>query len=220
MTIVDGIEVFTDVADIVRPAHTALVVIDVQHDFCSPGGIYAQMGRPVETLAPTLQRMRSLSQSARASGGHVIYLQNTNLPAHKSTSAPCIRYRSLKRGYGYDHEPTIVGTWGWQVLPEVGIQPDNLVVTKHRSSGFAGTDLNQLLRLRKVQSVVLCGVTTDGCVESTARAAEALDYYVVVVSDACAAFPEHRHEESLNCMRYRYNVVSAEDLLRIWRDTG
>ena len=144
-------------------------------------------------------------------------MQNTNLPHHGSTSPPYIRYRAVRRGYGNDRESTIAGTWGWGILPQVGWQDGDLNVRKHRSSAFAGTDLDQLLRQRRVQSVLLCGVTTDGCVESTARAAEALDYYVVVASDACAAFPPERHQESIRCMGHRYDVVETSAVLGLWQ---
>jgi nicotinamidase-related amidase len=203
--------------ELLGPRHTALLVIDMQNDFCSPGGIYDRMGHPVASLQPeVIDTIGRLIRAARNAGAMLVYVQNTNLPDQRSTSAPYIRYRAVRRRYGYQAESTVIGTWGWQIAAGLAGDDQDLVVRKHRSSAFAGTDLDQLLRLRRIETVALCGVTTDGCVESTARAAEALDYYVVPVEDACGAFPVERHLASMACMGHRYDVLSAKDLLRVW----
>jgi len=214
--VVDGREVYTEPGELLAPSHTALLVIDMQNDFCSSGGSYDRMGHPVAVLQSVIDTIGRLVRAAREAGVMVIYAQNTNLPDQRGTSAPYIRYRALRRRYGYQTESTVLGTWGWQVIDPLAGDERDFVVRKHRSSAFAGTDLDQLLRLRHIETVVLTGVTTDGCVESTARAAEALDYYVVPVEDACGAFPVERHASSMTCMGHRYDVLGSEDVLRAW----
>lgn len=216
MNIVDGREVYTELPELVAPRHSALLVIDVQKDFCSRGGAYDDMKHPIERTRQMLSNVRLLLDSAHHAGALVVYAQNTNLPGHRSTSAPYIRYRAIKRGYGYERESTVESTTGWEIVDEVAPIEGDLVVRKHRSSAFAGTDLDQLLRVHGVETVVLTGTTTDGCVESTARAAEALDYYVVLAPDACSAFPQENHDTAVTCMSRRYDVIESRVISDLW----
>ena len=90
------------------------------------------------------------------------------------------------------------------------------MVKKYRSSAFWGTNLDLLLRSNGIKSLIVAGCTTEGCVESTARDALFNDYYVVVVEDCVASDDRAQHEASLLLMRHRFDIATAEEVLRVW----
>jgi nicotinamidase-related amidase len=92
-----------------------------------------------------------------------------------------------------------------------------LVVPKWRSSGFWGTNLDLLLRSNGIESLVVCGCTTEGCVESTARDALFNDYYVVVVSDGVASDDRAQHEASLMLMANRFDLAATDEIVGCWK---
>ena len=218
MVIIEGKEVLLDVAEVVDPKHTALLVIDVQNDFCSAGGICDRTGQSLELMPPMLANVKRVIESARAVGVLPIFVQNTNFPDRRTASPAYIRFHALKRGYGFEHESTIKDTWGWQFVEEATPRAEDIVVTKHRSSGFAGTNLDLLLRSAHIKSVVTIGTATHGCVTSTARAAEGLDYYVVLVEDACASSSRDLHDAAVKVMATRLEVLSTDQICGIWAD--
>jgi nicotinamidase-related amidase len=111
---------------------------------------------------------------------------------------------------------TIEGTPGQEIIAELTPEPGDLIVRKYRSSGFWGTNLDLLLRSNGIESVIVTGCTTEGCVESTARDALFNDYYVVLPEDCLASDDRRQHEASLFLMRHRFDVVSSDDILSCW----
>ena len=101
-------------------------------------------------------------------------------------------------------------------MPELAPADGDVVVKKYRSSGFWGTNLDMLLRSNGIESVVITGCTTEGCVESTARDALFNDYYVVIVEDCVASDDRAQHEASLLLMRHRFDMAGSEEMLRVW----
>ena len=92
----------------------------------------------------------------------------------------------------------------------------DLIVKKYRSSAFWGTNLDMLLRSNGIQSVVVAGCTTEGCVESTARDAMFNDYYVVIADDCVASDDRAQHDASMFLMRHRFDIASSEQILGEW----
>jgi ureidoacrylate peracid hydrolase len=187
----------------VAPAHTALLVIDVQNDFCRD--------EPRQTMIPHIAR---LLEAARASGVAVVYIQNAVLPDGLSDSpADLARRRKL----GINTDVTIDGTWGQQIVDPLAPRPNEPVVRKHRLSGFIGTTLDILLRSRGIETIVCTGTATHGCVINTAYAAIAHNYYVVVAEDCVASWRQDLHESALFLMRNTVNyVVDAEQVIQAW----
>jgi nicotinamidase-related amidase len=105
---------------------------------------------------------------------------------------------------------------GQEVIPELAPQDGDLIVKKYRSSGFWGTNLDMLLRSNGVETVVVTGCTTEGCVESTARDAMFNDYYVVLVEDCVASDDRKQHDASLFLMRHRFDIATADEIVGIW----
>lgn len=198
------------------PRHCALVVIDVQNDFVADGGFFANLGAdvgPIQTsVVPQLQK---LIAAARRADVFVVFVQA--IYDEEYLSAP-MRERNIRVGATMPR--CITGTWGadfYAVKPE----PGEPVVVKHCYSAVLNTSLIDLLRERGISSLLLAGVATDTCVESTGRDAYFLDHYVTLVSDCCGAFSEQDHLGALARFRRDYGeVVASADVIAVWQESG
>ena len=217
---VEGKQVFTTLAELVDPRHSALVVVDMQRDFCSPGGAFDKLGVDISMYPPMIPRLARLIEGARAGGVPVIFIQMTVLPGRRSESPAQIRFNlRLHLGTEGDMEPlsyTPDGSAGQEVIPELAPQDGDWIVKKYRSSAFWGTNLDMLLRSNGIQSIVVTGCTTEGCVESTARDGLFADYYVVIPEDCVASDDRAQHDASLLLMRHRFDLASSEEILAEW----
>jgi ureidoacrylate peracid hydrolase len=192
------------------PATTALVLIDVQNDFCHPEGATARSGKSVEAAAGMMAPLQRLLARARGAGVHVIFVQMLQTPW---TVTKTYLY---KGGDQRRADKCLAGTWGAEFY---GVAPldGEPVVTKHRYSAFVGTSLETILHALGVSTLVMTGVATNVCVESTARDAFMRDYDVVVVSDCTATSNPTAHEGTLaNIRDYFGRVASSEEIVTAW----
>lgn len=221
MITVENKRIYTTLEELVDTRHTALVVIDMQNDFCKPGWAFSQLGIDLSMYPPMIPRLVRLVKDARAVDVLVINVQMTVLPGRRSESPAQIRFNMrLHMASHHSTEPllyTVEGTAGQEIIAELAPQPGDLVVHKYRSSGFWGTNLDMLLRSNRIETVVIAGCTTEGCVESTARDALFNDYYVVVPEDCVASDDPRQHEASLFLLRHRFDVVTSDDILAVWQ---
>jgi len=186
----------------VQPAHTALLVIDVQRDLCGPD------------CQRMLPRLRGMIDAARTAGAYVVYVQNSVHPGGLTLSASEIARRRL---HGLPVKVTVDGTAGQEFVAEVAPKPIDPVVRKHRMNSFIGTDLDMVLKCRGIKTVLVTGVSTHGCVINTSYAAVNNDYYVVVLEDCVAARVSAAHEAALAAMRTSLHFVVDSDRVRsIW----
>jgi nicotinamidase-related amidase len=216
MEIIAGKEVFTTLEEIVDPSHTALIVVDMQNDFCAAGGLWHGLGLDlsmVATVLPSIKRLISAARDARVS---VIYIKMTNLPDLSSLSPTRIRHMVHKAKLSPDQIVCTIGSWGAEILPEIAPQVGDLVIQKWRHSAFDGTSLDQSLRSCGVQSVVVCGTTTSVCVEGTARDAFDHDYYTVAVTDCISDVRQDWHRASLLLMQSRVDQVGCNEIISAW----
>ena len=191
--------------DIVNPAHSALLVIDVQNDLCPP------------EYKPTIARLERLLAAAREAGVFIVYIQNTVLPGVSNSPAEIARRRKL----GLAVEVTLSGTEGERFVDLIAPKPSDLVVRKHRLNAFEGTNLEMLLRNRGVETVIITGVATHGCVTGTCYAAQGLNYYVVVAEDCVDSWKADLHEAAMHVLRNTMNqVTSADTLAHTWSAAG
>ena len=220
MITIEGKQVLTELDELVDPAHTALVVVDMQRDFVEPDGLFARLGIDVSMYAGARPRMAALLATARAAGVLVVHLQNTALPGRRSDSPAQLRFNlRMHRAARLTGPPlryTVPGTPGHELVPDLAAAPDELVVRKYRSSGFWGTNLDLLLRSNGIRTVVMSGCTTEGCVDSTARDAMFSDYYVVVAEDAVASDDRDQHEAALLLMRHRFDLATVDQVAAVW----
>lgn len=214
--------VYTTLTELVDARHTAVVVVDMQNDFCKPGGMFSTLGIPLTMYPEMIPYQVRLLAAARAMQVPVIYIQMTSFSDRRSESPAQIRFNM--RLHGTIHaEPllyTIDGTPGQEIIPELCPQQGDFIVQKYRSSAFWGTNLDMLLRSNKIETIIVTGCTTEGCVESTARDALFNDYYVVLPEDCVASDDPSQHEASLFLMRHRFDVVLSDDILACWRQSS
>jgi nicotinamidase-related amidase len=188
----------------IHPAHTALLVTDVQNDFCKD-----------ESRQAMIPQIARVLEAARRSGVLVVYIQNTVLPNGLSDAPSDVMRR---RKLGINTDVTIDGTWGHQIVEPLKPGPNEPIVRKHRLSAFIGTTLDIMLRSKAIQTVVVTGTATHGCVINTAYGAIAHNYYVVVVEDGVASWRNDLHESALFLMRNTINYVTdASKLIDVWQ---
>jgi ureidoacrylate peracid hydrolase len=204
-TAVAVLPVYQSLEHTVQPDHTALVIIDVQNDICPPA------------YEPTVARLRRLLDAARAAGLFIVYIQNSVVPGLSNSPAEVARRQNL----GLPVEVTLAGSHGEQIVAALAPQPDEVVVRKHRLNAFEGSDLDMLLRNRGIETVVITGVATHGCVTGTSYAAQGRNYYVVVVEDCVDSWKQDLHDAALHVLRSTMNyVTSADTLIGIWQAAG
>ncbi|MDC7785601.1 cysteine hydrolase [Rhodoplanes sp. TEM] len=170
---------------------TALIVVDMQHAYLSKGGYLDLVGFDVSGSAPVIEAVRKTIGAARKAGVQIVYLQNGFDPElkeagpasspvyHKSNPLKFMRANPSHRG-----RLITKGAWDFGIVEELAPQPSDIVVTKARYSGFAGTNLEMVLRARAIRNLVVVGVNTNVCVESTIRDAYHREFFAVMVKDA------------------------------------
>lgn len=221
MITVEGKDVFTELSELVDPAHTALLLIDMQHDFVDAGGLFVSLGVDLSMYETSLPRLVTLLDEARRASVRVIHIQNTALPNRMSDSPAQIRFNlrmhERQRRESAPLRYTVPGTPGHAFVRELAPRGSEIVVRKYRSSAFWGTNLEMLLRSNGIKTVVVGGCTTEGCVESTARDAMFNDLYVVIAVDCVASDDRAQHEASMLLMRHRFDMATSADISTVWQ---
>lgn len=203
----------------VRPAHTALLVIDVQNDFCAAGGMMDREGHDLHDVQEMAGALPRLLDAARDAGVLVVFVRNVYSTAQNHyLSDVWLEQASRRRSGSYTVSPVCeAGSWEGDFY-SVRPLPEEPVITKHRFSAFHNTDLETVLRAHSIRSVVLSGVATNVCVETTAREAFVRDYYVVFLSDGTATYDRSGHEATLAAVdRFFGQVATIDDVVACWR---
>ena len=177
---------------------SALVVVDMQNDFCHPEGWFGQKGVSMRATRKPIPMLQKLLPLWRAAGGRVVWLNwgvrpdRLNLPPGVLFKAKVDAQGQLS-GVGYaessplDRGPSLVpGHWGAQVVDELPVAATDITVFKHRLSGFYDNELDSLLRQQGVKTLLFAGINTDRCVFSSLQDAGFLGYDCVLLEDACA----------------------------------
>jgi nicotinamidase-related amidase len=221
---VEGKDVRTELHELADPRHAALLLVDMQQDFVAADGLFASLGISLSMYAEVRPRLAGLLAAARRHGVLVVHIQNTALPDRMSDSPAQIRFNlrmhEAARGDGPPLRYTIPGTPGHAFVPDLQPLPTELVVPKYRSSAFWGTNLEMLLRSNGIETVIVGGCTTEGCVESTARDAMFCDHYVVIAEDCVGSDDLAQHEASMLLMRHRFDVAPAAAIQDVWAAAG
>lgn len=200
----------------IAPRHTALVVIDMQKDFCVEGMATAGTGRDLSRTKAIIPALAKLRRSAREAGALIVHVGFLTLPHHLSDGGAWLAQR---RQSPYANESiALEGREGTEFIAELMPEDGEVIVRKHRYSAFAGTNLDVILRAREVRTCIITGVSTNVCVESTLRAAFDHGYYIVVPRDATASWSEQLGEATLANVTHRFGLVSSvAEIVETWR---
>ena len=194
---------------------SALIVVDMQNGFLDDQGSMARIGLPVADLrSKALPGTQSLLTAAREAGIPVIFTRYVYMPDYRDGGlVPHVLIPAMKEQESLAH-----GSWDAEVVAELSPQAGELVIDKSRPSAFYGTQLEPLLTSLDVRNLVLAGVTTNVCVEGTARDAGQRDYHVHVVSDASAEWEDPKHQHALDVIGFIFGWVNTvNEVLEGWQ---
>lgn len=202
-----------DLGDMIAPARTALIVVDVQVDFASAEGLIGRYGTDMSPAGKAIDRIEELIAAARKAGAHVGFMRVMTRPESDSTT---LKTWMERRGTPGSEGICRIGSGGedyYRVHPE----PGDIEIGKLAYSSFHGTDLELQLRARGIDTLVMTGLTTDCCVDSTTRDAFHRDFHTFVVSDACACFEEPLHTAALRALYEHTSLLTTtEAVVSAW----
>jgi ureidoacrylate peracid hydrolase len=194
-----------DLATLVHPRQTAVLVVDIQNDFCSP--------HDAPEAARMLPRLRELVAQARRAGAQLVFTKGINSDSAASEvwlSRPTVRV--------HGRQPCRPDTPGADYHPDFRPQAGDLEIVKYRYSAFLGTSLELRLRALGIRTVVMTGIATNVCVESTARDAFQHDFYVVMLEDCMETNSDMLQQATLETMRRHFGLVARSDeVIAAWQ---
>ncbi len=204
----------TEATPMPAAAQSALIVVDMQNGFIHERGSCAAAGFPVAAMKPSIEPCRKAIEVARRANVPVVFTRYT--------------YRADFKDGGFmlrekfpmlaDAKALVAGSWDQAIVDELAARPGDFVVDKNRPSAFLGTPLDSYLDGLGVEDVVVCGITTNCCVETTVRDAAQRDFRTFVLADATAEWEDDRHAAALKTMGILFaHLLTTDQLAAGWR---
>jgi ureidoacrylate peracid hydrolase len=186
---------------------TALIVVDVQNDFCHSQGVFAERGFRLSHVETAVGNLLAFIDHCRKVNLPIIFVRTV----HSSWTDSDAWVGRLE---GAAREMLICrpDSWGAEFY-KVKPRERDFIVTKHRFSGFVGTDLNLVLRSRGIETLLMTGVATNVCVETTARDGFNLDYRIILVEDCCGAFSSEEHASTITNISKYFGIVADSKVI-------
>ncbi len=196
--------------EVIAPDFTGLLIVDMQNGFCDPDGEFGRRGHgdPLQSIVPSVGELVGLCRSAQIP---VFWSTQEHDPADITRTNHRVQTHIAKS----EHLPCLRGTWDAEIVDALKdlVEDDDYVFVKHRASCFYNTTLEVALRMRGISTLIIAGVTTNYCVDSTIRDAYARDFDLVVVRDCVAARDQALHNATLRNVELFHGLVcSLEDI--------
>jgi nicotinamidase-related amidase len=184
--------------------NTALLIIDMQVDFCGENGWYDQLGIDRQPFLAIVPPLKSLLKLMRYAGFPIFFTRESHRPDLTDLN-PTKAWRSQQRGIGIGElglqgKILVRGEPGCEMIPDLAPKPGEAIIDKPGASAFYATDLEQLLRRRNIRNLILTGITTDGAVQSTLRDANDRGYECLLLSDCCASDVPAHHAAQIHVL--------------------
>lgn len=188
---------------------TGLLIVDLQNDFLDPKGAYGRAGQSASAIAALPQKLAPLARALQAKGGWVVSTQFTLVPAKGGEPIISPHLKQLRPFLAKgDFCP---GSWGHQLVD--CLQPADLTVEKVAYSAFYMTRMEWVLKKAGIETLLVCGIVTNGGVASTVRDAHVRDFDVRVLEDGCAAFSPETHQTAIEALRPVAPVIRIAEVM-------